>query len=238
MSIQPLNRADLSEAWQWWDSKTLNQIRAPRSHGAGTYYWSRKLSNHRHLHGDPDEVLRRIWSALEGGTKSRAPFNLLQVATVAHDGKPSVRTIVLRQFRRGPGELFFVTDAGSAKMSELRFNNHVSLVGYDPATWTQIRLSGLASVSQDEDERLAQWKMLSTRTRRSFLPRDAGFRVDDQACEEGAGPQIQLSVPPAAFALVKVTLVTVELLDVFDEEHVQYNFNRADGTWSGNRSRD
>jgi len=195
------------------------------------------LTNDKRLPDDPEQVLLHIWSALEGGTKSHAPFNLLQFATVAHDGKPSVRTIVLRQFTRRPGELFFVTDAGSAKMSQLRSNNHVSLVGYDPATWTQIRLSGLASVSHDENERLAQWNMLSTRTRRSFLPRDAGFRVDDQACEEGAGPQIQLSVPPAAFALVKVTLVKVELLDVSDEEHVQYNFNRADGTWSGNRSR-
>jgi len=196
------------------------------------------LTNDKRLPDDPEQVLLHIWSALEGGTKSHAPFNLLQFATVAYNGKPSVRTIVLRQFTRRLGELFFVTDAGSAKMSQLRSNNDVSLVGYDPATWTQIRLSGLASVSQDEDERLAQWNMLSTRTRRSFLPRDAGFRVDDQACEEGAGPQIQLSVPPAAFALVKVTLVTVELLDVSDEEHVQYNFNRADGTWSGNRSRD
>lgn len=195
------------------------------------------MTNDKRLPDDPEQVLLHIWSALEGGTKSHAPFNLLQFATVAYNGKPSVRTIVLRQFRRGSGELFFVSDAGSAKMNQLRSNNHVSLVGYDPATWIQIRLSGKASVSHDENERLAQWNMLSTRTRRSFLPRDAGFRVDDQACEEGAGPQIQLSVPPAAFALVKVTLVKVELLDVSDDEHVQYNFNRADGTWSGNRSR-
>ncbi|MGL4091174.1 pyridoxamine 5'-phosphate oxidase family protein [Agrobacterium cavarae] len=195
------------------------------------------MSNHRHLHGDPDEVIRRIWSALEGGTKSRAPFNLLQVATVAHDGKPSVRTIVLRQFRRGPGELFFVTDAGSAKMSELRFNNHVSLVGYDPATWTQIRLSGQASVSHDEDERLAQWKMLSSRIQRSFLPRAGNLSAEDQRSGEATIPGTQQPVvPPADFALVRVTLFTAELLDVSEEEHLQYNFNRADGTWSGDRS--
>lgn len=197
------------------------------------------MTNHKHLPDDPEQVLRRIWSALEGGTKSRAPFNLLQFATVDDEGKPFVRTIVLRQFRRGPGELFFVSDAGSAKMNQLRSNNHVSLVGYDPAKWIQIRLSGKASVSHDESERLAQWNMLSTRTRRSFLPRAGNFNAEDQRAGEATIPGTQQPVvPPAAFALVKVTLFAVELLDVSEEEHLQYNFNRADGTWSGDRSGD
>lgn len=195
------------------------------------------MTNDKRLPDDPEQVLLHIWSALEGGTKSHAPFNLLQFATVADDGKPSVRTIVPRQFRREPGELFFVSDAGSAKMSQLRSNNYVSLVGYDPATWIQIRLSGRASVSHDENERLAQWNMLSSRIQRSFLPRAGSLNAEDQRSGEATVPGTrQPVVPPAAFALVKVTLFTVELLDVSDEEHVQFNFGRVDGTWAGERS--
>jgi len=130
-----------------------------------------------------------------------------------------------------------VTEAGSAKITQLRSNNHASLVGYDPATWTQIRLLGQASVSHDEDERLAQWNMLSSRIQRSFLPRPGSLKAEDQRSGEATIPGTrQPVVPPAAFALVKVTLFTVELLDVSDEEHVQFHFGRVDGTWAGERS--
>ncbi len=115
-------------------------------------------------------VLLHIWSALEDGVKSGSPFNLLQLASMDEANKPAVRTIVLRQFRRTPGELFFVTEAGSRKVAQILLNNEVSLVGYDASTWSQIRLSGQAYVVSDEQERLLQWTKLSDRTRRSFFP--------------------------------------------------------------------
>ena len=184
-----------------------------------------------------DEVLLHIWSALEDGSKSGSSYNLLQLATVDEGNKPAVRTIVLRQFRRQPEQLLFVTEASSEKLRHIQANNEVSLLGYDPGTWTQIRLSGRASVPMEEEERLSQWKMLSSRTRRSFLPRDACTRAVDQAFEEVIICDNQGSVPPTSFALVKVILHTAELLDVSEEEHVQYNFQQADGRWRGERSR-
>lgn len=182
-------------------------------------------------------VLLHIWSALEDGVKSGSPFNLLQLASMDEANKPAVRTIVLRQFRRTPGELFFVTESASRKVAQILLNNEVSLVGYDASTWSQIRLSGQAYVVSDEQERLLQWTKLSDRTRRSFFPCVESPEADDKIPEESGAPTRRGSIPPTAFTLVKVTLCAAEFLDISKEEHLQYNFARSENVWTGGRTR-
>jgi hypothetical protein len=176
-------------------------------------------------------ALEEAWAALEAGTKSGSPFNLLQLATVSTANRPRVRTIVLRQCRRAVRQLFFVSDSRSLKLRDIAHQSEVSLVAYDPASWTQLRLSGRAQIEADEVERQAQWERLSERTRRSFdTPVEPGTLVTTDG-KSGKYPEQDGSTPFDRFALIKVELWCMEHLNISQEDHLRFQFHWNDGCW-------
>lgn len=180
-------------------------------------------------------AFEEAWEELQAGSISGNPFNFLQLATVSARGRPEVRTIVLRQADRAEPALYFVTDVRSPKIEDISGERKVALVGYDPASRVQIRVTGTAATVSDRDQLVLQWNRLSEKTRNSFnAPIAPGARLRSDG---GTPPDVEQDEMSAfkRFCLVRIELATLERLDISQIEHVRFCFVRSDKGWLGGR---
>ena len=88
-----------------------------------------------------------------GKTKAnkKHPYRYFYLATVAKNGLPEVRTVVLRKFE--PRELLFTiyTDARTPKVNSLEVLPNAELLFYDARKLTQIRVRAIC-IEQSRDE--------------------------------------------------------------------------------------
>jgi pyridoxamine 5'-phosphate oxidase len=95
----------------------------------------------------PRELYDAAWAMLKEATVNRRkPCHLMNVATIGLDGRPKVRTVVLRAADVASRTVRFHTDARSEKVLELAANPFVEAHFYDQPANIQIRLSGVALV--------------------------------------------------------------------------------------------
>jgi len=94
-------------------------------------------------HADLDRTLAEAWRLLTLGAADRAsPMNVLAVATVGLDGRPRVRSVILRAADPGLRRLRFYCDNRSEKAKELAADPRVALLGVALPSATQIRIEG------------------------------------------------------------------------------------------------
>ena len=164
------------------------------------------------------------WRPLLRGARERegkrSPQNRwLQLATVAADGTPRVRTLVFRGWVGGAA-LELLTDGRSAKAAELALRPGVELCWLLPRARCQFRLRGrLAPLppAEEQAERERHWGLLSPGGRAlwGWPPPGAPFE---------AGAAFPDSLPdgaplPAHFQLLRIALVRVELLELLGHPH-------------------
>jgi hypothetical protein len=80
----------------------------------------------------------------------RSPMHTPTVATVGLDGRPRLRTVVLRGFDPARRELRFHTDVRSQKIGEIRAEPRLGVHVYDPGARIQIRLGARAVLHTDD----------------------------------------------------------------------------------------
>lgn len=92
----------------------------------------------------------RLWQALGRAAKDRrSPWHTPVLATVAADGAPQARVLVLRQVERDARLLRLHSDARTPKVAQIRAEPRVSLLLYDPGARLQLRIAGLARADHD-----------------------------------------------------------------------------------------
>ncbi len=106
------------------------------------------------LDGTLAEALRLL---ARGAADRRSPFHTPGIATIGRDGRPKLRTVVLRAFDPAGPALRFHTDSRSAKIAELEAAPSIAVHGYDPGAKIQIRIEGRASVHGDDAVAEAAW---------------------------------------------------------------------------------
>jgi pyridoxamine 5'-phosphate oxidase len=117
-----------------------------------------KIEETRAFSNNLIETLAHAWRLLERGTADRrSPFHTPTVATVAADGSPEARTVVLRKVVAPERTVRFHTDTRSGKVAALATNPRLALHGYDPASKIQIRLSGNAHVHRGDEIARFAW---------------------------------------------------------------------------------
>ena len=168
------------------------------------------------------EAERRLTRAV---ADRRSPWRTLQLASIAADGAPDVRTLVLRAVDPGARRLRLHTDRRSAKIAELAADPRVMLHGYDPGAKLQLRLAGKAEVVTGEGARAA-W---------------LGSAPQARACYAIApAPGTAVAAPPPApeldetaeanFAVVMVTYHSLDWLWLCAEGHRRARFDWSSGT--------
>ena len=109
------------------------------------------------FYDDLDAMRAELWRRLaEGAAQGKSGFHLPALASVA-DGRPRVRTSVLRAADATSGVLRFHCDRRSDKAAELLSNPACALTAYDAAAKIQIRVEGLATLHTDDAVADAAW---------------------------------------------------------------------------------
>jgi len=163
------------------------------------------------------------WRALLRGARERegrAPqARWLQLASVAADGTPRVRTLVFRGWA-GPACLDLLSDARSAKPAELAHQPAVELCWLLPRARCQFRLRGVRqelAAELENQERQRHWQALSPGGRALW-----GWPSPGEPLEPGAPFPSELADGeplPAHFLLQRIALLQVELLELTGHPH-------------------
>lgn len=109
-------------------------------------------------YNDLSGSLTEAWRLLSRGAADRkSPMHTPAVATVGCDGRPRVRTVVLRHTDAQARTLRFHTDLRATKVAEMRANPAVQILGYDAGNKIQLRMLGRADLHHGNDVASAAW---------------------------------------------------------------------------------
>jgi pyridoxamine 5'-phosphate oxidase len=176
------------------------------------------------------------WRPLLRGARERegrAPqARWLQLATVAADGTPRLRTLVFRGWASSAA-LDLLTDGRTAKVAELQHQPAVELGWLLPKARCQFRLRGDLQPLPPElegAERRRHWQALTPSGRALW-----GWPPPGAPLQPGAAFPAELSdalPPPEHFQLLRIALEQVELLELGEHPHRRRRWRRAAG-WAG-----
>lgn len=105
----------------------------------------------------------------EGVKNPSSPLRKPALSTLAADGSPSVRTVILRGFERPSRRLTVFTDARSHKVAEIAADPRAALLFYDPVSDIQARLSGRAAIHREGPLADGAWESAAPPSRRAYL---------------------------------------------------------------------
>lgn len=174
-----------------------------------------------------DEVRADAFHRLAGGAANRrSAFRAPALATVDGQGRPGVRTTVLRGFDPAARLLTFHSDVRTAKIEEIRAEPHVMLHTWDRRGQIQIRVWGRAYPRLGEAAR-AEWGRLHPGSRATYATAPTpGTPIDDPASAD----RQRL---PGSEAFLNFAVIEV-VMDSLDWLHLARSGNRrARFTWLG-----
>ena len=159
---------------------------------------------------DASAFVEAALSALERALHARGhELRNVQLATTAPEGRPGLRTVVLRDFQRAPFRAEIHTDARAAKVREISYSGHVTLLAWSAADRLQVRFEGVARLHRGDDVARDRWDALSPGARKPYglkaCPGTPIASPDDQP-QLPAGEQFQ------QFTVIRIALSTVDIL--------------------------
>lgn len=173
------------------------------------------------------------WRPLLRGARQRegrAPqARWLQLATVAADGSPRVRTLVFRGWA-APASLDLLSDGRSSKVRQLQADPRLELCWLLPKARCQFRLRGRRvdlEAGPLEAARRQHWQQLRPSGRALW-----GWPAPGQPLDRSAAFPAELGddTPlPASFELLRIALDQVELLELLDHPHRRRRWRAAEG---------
>ena len=171
------------------------------------------------------------WRPLLRGARQREgrspQARWLQLATVAADGTPRVRTLVFRGWADGCC-LDLLTDGRSAKVGELLTQPAVELCWLLPRARCQFRLRGALQALPREleaRERQRHWQALTPEGRALWGWPPPGRPLQNSALFPATlPPEAPL---PEVFTLVRIRLAQVELLELTGHPHHRRRWRAA-----------
>ena len=152
---------------------------------------------------------------------------LVTLATLAADGSPRARMLVVRHFTWGGDEsIVFCSDARSEKNEQLRRDPRAEAVAWASKRRTQYRLRGRCEIEKDENDRLEIWEQIGDNARALFTwPKPKDKRAADDAFAEKASKDAPM---PDNFEVLRLTIDTIDRLDLSQSPH-----RRTLLTWNG-----
>lgn len=180
----------------------------------------------RPAHADTlDEIPAEAFRLLGRGVADRrSSFHSPILASTGEDGRPRLRTVVLRGFDASARRLTIHADRRSAKVREIASRPSVALQVYDRSASIQLRLDAVASVHLDDAVARDAWMHSPAMSR---LP----YAIDP-------APGTAVAIPPEApgdpeagaanFAVLRLVFDRLEWLWLCHEGH-----RRAAFAWDG-----
>jgi pyridoxamine 5'-phosphate oxidase len=180
-----------------------------------------------------DAFVDHAWAMLvRGAADKRSALNTPAFATVATDGAPDVRTVVLRQVDRTRRTLTIYTDARSAKVAALRKTPTAALLFHDPKSRLQIRVSGTADVHTGDTVAAQGWARTPPGSRTLYAQAVApGRTIMTPTAAHAPNEMSRDDDGAAAFTVVIVTVARLDVLELAREGHRRAVSDAAGTRW-------
>lgn len=177
-----------------------------------------------------EELLATIWGRLEQGCRNRQDaWHTAALATV-NNGRPAVRTVVLRSVDPSARELVFFSDVRANKVRQLTDRPRAEWLFYDAAARVQLRALGTATLHHMDPMTEAVWRSKPDLNYLDYLsPLAPGTSLPASLPEEGAREPEQDIV----FRNFAVFVNRIEWLDWLMLDEVGHR--RASFQWDGER---
>ncbi len=174
-----------------------------------------------------DDVLADTFRRLSRGVADRrSAFRSPALATTGPDGRPQVRTVVLRGFDPAARLLTIHSDLRAAKIEALRADPAAALHVWDESAQIQVRIDGTATVSANDDLARTEWARLHGGSRMAYRSQP----VPATPVEDPAGiPRVEEAAAFAQFAVLQVRMDRLEWLHLAREGQRRAAFAWRDG---------
>ena len=112
-----------------------------------------------------NHALTKIRTAIEGRDDD---LHILNLVTIDEKNIPNTRNVVIRNFSEENLTIRFHTDKRSSKISEIKNNNKISLLGYERKDRLQIRFDAEATIIDSDEFLLDIWKSMYPMSRECY----------------------------------------------------------------------
>jgi hypothetical protein len=187
------------------------------------------------FHDDLEACRAEAWRLLgEGARRNRAGFHTPALATVDGQGRPRVRTVVLREADPEASALRFHCDRRSDKAAEIAATGFAALHGYDAASKVQIRASGPARLHTDDIVADAAWagSLAMSRVCYGTAPAPGAIITSGDAYSLPTEDEA-VAAGRENFAAVLVAVETLEFLYLDRRGHRRARWTREEAGWIG-----
>ncbi|TAE29594.1 MAG: pyridoxamine 5'-phosphate oxidase [Cytophagales bacterium] len=177
------------------------------------------------------------WGQLTSApTQKKHPFKTCFLATVAPDGQPDARTVVLRQADEAARRLWFHSDVRAGKIAHLQANPKATLLFWDDEAQVQLRCHVQTTIHTDDPIANEQWANVWEGSRKMYLseftpgsvqpgpypgfPEPLGQNLPTRAESEAGRPN---------FAVVECRVMAMEYLRLSRAGQTRARFNYENG---------
>lgn len=176
-------------------------------------------------------IRRRVWDRLRAAaTEPGHPLRALSFGT-STDGRPQLRTVILRDADPDERVLAFHTDRQSQKVADIRAEEKITWLGWTPETREQVRLSGTASLHFDDAVAEEMWQEQSpgsldlyVRERAPGTPLEAPRDGRDAAVKTDPVTREDVADGRPNFAVVRTVIDGIDWLHLHPEGHYRAQF--------------
>lgn len=180
---------------------------------------------------DLDATLRHAWACLARGVKDRrSPFHTPTIATLGLDGRPRMRTVVLRAVDVEARQLRFHTDQRGLKSAEIRNDPRVALHVYDQRGKLQLRAEGIAHLHEGDDQAASAWEESRLMSRACYATQPApGTPVAAPGAFQLPQDEAAIAQGEVNFSAVAISVTEIETLYLDHAGHRRARFHLGDG---------
>lgn len=177
------------------------------------------------FYDDLDATLAEAWRLLaHGAVDRRTAFHTPVLASRRGDGRPAVRTVVLRAVDPDQRKVRFHTDRRSMKYAEIAADPRVSMHFYDPAAKVQICVDGRASRHSDDKLADLAWRHTRPMSRVCYrVSPGPGTPIEDPSLAV-AGDAADGEAGRDNFAAITVAIDAIEWLYLAAQGHRRARF--------------
>ena len=169
----------------------------------------------------------RVWAMLAAAVDDPSSSLRTPVVATVHDGAADGRVMVVRAVDRDRATLTFFTDSRAAKVAAVTAAPQVAVIAYDPGARLQFRLCGVAEIAVAGAAVESAWATVPGHARRAY-------RTLAAPGTPSPGPTATLVEDDgrASFAVLTVTVDSIDWLDLASPGHRRAAYDRASG-WRG-----
>ena len=176
-------------------------------------------------------ALTKITNAIEGRDDD---LHILNLVTVDEKNIPKTRNVVIRDFSEENLNIRFHTDKRSTKISDIKNNNKISLLGYERKDKLQIRFDAEATIIDSDEFLLDIWKGMYPMSRECYrVIESPGSKIkslEDIKFEEEDDQGLNGF---ENFVAVSCDIQTIEILYLHHAGHLRASYTNNNGKLNG-----